>query len=146
MVILGNKDRVLPQEAFERVADLVPPETSEVINVGVSAHMVMLERRDAVNRAIERFIERNDVPEHAPRWRTDEADGRGNLLRERPWLAHHIAHVAHADARLLMHLPRDRFLDRLAWLSVPIERISRPRAPRLPASAAPRERAATAAP
>ncbi len=116
MVILGNKDRVLPQEAFERVADVVPAETSEVIHVGVSAHMVMLERRDAVNRAIERFIERDDVPEHAPRWRTDEADGRGTLLRERPWLAHYEADVPHTID--VPHIPLTRLLDR-AWRRFP---------------------------
>jgi long-chain acyl-CoA synthetase len=70
MVIMGNRDRVLPREAFERVAELVP-EGSEVINVGVSAHMVMLERRDAVNRAIERFIETDQLTTHHSRWRSN---------------------------------------------------------------------------
>ncbi|MEZ4594035.1 MAG: alpha/beta hydrolase [Chloroflexota bacterium] len=58
MVILGNKDRCRPNPRLsEFMAELVP-EGSEVINVGVSAHMVMLERRDAVNRAKNRaFLE-----------------------------------------------------------------------------------------
>ena len=36
LVILGNRDQVLPQEAFERVAQLVPSESSEVISVDVN--------------------------------------------------------------------------------------------------------------
>ncbi len=116
MVILGNKDRVLPQEAFERVAELVPAD-SEVINVGVSAHMVMLERRDAVNRAIERFIEGDENREFA-RWRTTESgDGRGSLLAERPWLASY-----ESDVPSTIHIPRlplTRLLDR-AWRRFPL--------------------------
>ncbi len=113
MVILGNKDLVLPQEAFERVAEMVPPD-SEVINVGVSAHMVMLERRDAVNRAIERFIE--PTAEQYSRWRNEESDGRGTLLAERPWLAHY-----ESDVPPTIHIPNiplTRFLDR-AWRRFP---------------------------
>lgn len=93
MVILGNSDRVLPQSAFERVADSVPATTSEVLKVDVSAHMVMLERRDAVNRAIERFMA-PDVNQMRYGWRSElRLDGRGALLRERPWLAHYEAGV-----------------------------------------------------
>ena len=89
LVILGNKDQVLPQESFERVAELVPAHSSEVISVDVSAHMVMLERRDAVNRAISRFIESPAMDQETARWRTRfEPDSRGSLLRERPWLAY----------------------------------------------------------
>lgn len=116
MVIMGNKDRVLPQEAFERVGELVPPD-SEVINVGVSAHMVMLERRDAVNRAIERFIEDGQTTTGYSRWRTAESeDGRGSLLTERPWLASY-----EADVPPTIHVPRlplTRLLDR-AWRRFP---------------------------
>jgi long-chain acyl-CoA synthetase len=114
MVILGNRDRVLPQSAFERVAELVPPDTSEVINVGVSAHMVMLERRDAVNRAIERFMEADES--HEPRWRKEEGDGRSSLLRERPWLAHYESAVPPTID--VPHIPLTRLLDR-AWRRFP---------------------------
>lgn len=116
MVILGNKDRVLPQTAFERVGELVP-EGSEVINVGVSAHMVMLERRDAVNRAIERFLEDGAaVPAHS-RWRSDAAaGGRGGLLAERPWLAHY--ETAVPPTIDIPRLPLTRLLDR-AWRRFP---------------------------
>ncbi|MCP5094917.1 MAG: alpha/beta fold hydrolase [Chloroflexi bacterium] len=108
LVILGNKDRVLPQEAFERVGELVPAD-SEVINVGVSAHMVMLERRDAVNRAIERFMEVE--PLQRTDWRSGEqTDGRGSLLAERPWLAHYESDVPNTID--VPRLPLTRLLDR----------------------------------
>jgi long-chain acyl-CoA synthetase len=113
LVILGNKDQVLPQEAFERVAQLVPHETSEVISVDVSAHMVMLERREAVNRAIRRFIESPMAAQQVPRWRTRfETDSRGSLLRERPWLAYYETNVPatiHVPAQ-----PLTRLLERAA--------------------------------
>lgn len=116
LVILGNRDRVLPQEAFERVAELVPAD-SEVVNVGVSAHMVMLERRDRVNRAIERFIEPDAAVSHHSRWRSRETgEGRGTLLAERPWLAHYESEVPPT-----IHVPRlplTRLLDR-AWRRFP---------------------------
>lgn len=110
LVILGNRDRVLPQSAFERVGELVPAD-SEVINVGVSAHMVMLERRDAVNRAIERFITLDTAVAQRVSWRESGDDpGRGSLLAERPWLAHYEAAVPatiHVPS-----LPLTRLLDR----------------------------------
>ncbi|MCA9944616.1 MAG: alpha/beta fold hydrolase [Anaerolineales bacterium] len=116
MVILGNKDHVLPQSAFERVGELVP-EGSEVINVGVSAHMVMLERRDAVNRAIERFLEGETAAPNHSRWRSDaEAGGRGGLLAERPWLASY--ETAVPPTIDIPRLPLTRLMDR-AWRRFP---------------------------
>ena len=116
MVILGNRDRILPQAAFERVAELAPPE-SEIVNVGVSAHMVMLERREAVNRALERFIEGDAAGSGYSRWRSVETDGgRGSLLAERPWLASY-----ESDVPATIHVPRlplTRLLDR-AWRRFP---------------------------
>jgi long-chain acyl-CoA synthetase len=124
LVILGNKDQILPQEAFERVAELVPPQSSEVISVDVSAHMVMLERREAVNRAIFRFIESPVKSQKTPRWRTRfESDSRGSLLRERPWLAYYESKVPatihvpeHTITRLLSRAAR-RFPSRTAVTS-----------------------------
>jgi long-chain acyl-CoA synthetase len=124
LVILGNKDQVLPPEAFQRVAELVPKQTSEVLSVDVSAHMVMLERGDAVNRAISRFIESPNLGSDTPRWRTRfEVGSRGSLLRERPWLAFYEADVpatihvpSHPLSRLLRRSAR-RFPNKTAILA-----------------------------
>ncbi len=54
LVIRGHGDRVFRQTYFEEVARAIPQ--AEEQDVGASGHMVMLERREAVNRAIERFV------------------------------------------------------------------------------------------
>jgi len=83
-VIRGHHDRVFSKSVFEEVARAIP--RAEEINVGASGHLVMLERREAVNRAIQRTLERT-----ARSWREDtvgEGDpDRTALMRERPWLA-----------------------------------------------------------
>ena len=79
--------------------------------------MVMLERRDAVNRAIERFIEDGSATTGYSRWRTAESeDGRGSLLAERPWLASYEADVPPTID--IPRLPLNRLLDR-AWRRFP---------------------------
>jgi len=117
MIIMGEKDIVLSQEAYARVAELMPD--AEVVQVGVSAHMVMLERRDAVNRAIERFIETDPLERHV-RWRGGESaelePGTGTLLAERPWLVHYESGVPFTID--IPRLPLTRLLDR-AWRRFP---------------------------
>jgi long-chain acyl-CoA synthetase len=82
LVIRGNRDRVLEASAFESVARAIP--NAEEVDVGASAHMVMLERREAVNRAIERFVAGG-----RGRRGLEEDDERRQLRRERPWLDHY---------------------------------------------------------
>jgi long-chain acyl-CoA synthetase len=132
MIIMGERDLVFPQAAFARVAELVPD--PEVVNVGVSAHMVMIERRDAVNRAIERFIELevesavlstvvlstavlSTAARSTSTWRGDgKKVGTAGLLAERPWLAHYESGVPHTID--VPRLPLNRLLDR-AWRRFP---------------------------
>lgn len=83
LVIRGNRDRVLPPRLFEEVARAIP--NAEDLDVGVSAHMVMLERRDAVNRAIERFV----TGAKSKGRRAPEDEDRMRLRKERPWLDHY---------------------------------------------------------
>jgi len=78
LVVRGYRDRVFQRPLFERVAREIP--RAEDVDVGASGHMVMLERRDAVNRAIDRFLDRSRGS-----WRGGgPAEAR---LRKRPWLA-----------------------------------------------------------
>lgn len=86
LVIRGHLDLVLERPLFEEVAKTFP--AAEEVDVGASGHMVMLERREAVNRAIERFI---SVGKRSWREAADieVAARRAALVRERPWLSHY---------------------------------------------------------
>jgi long-chain acyl-CoA synthetase len=82
LVIRGHRDQVFPSAQFERVAKTIPE--AEDVNVGASSHMVMLERADAVTRAIERFLSER----MGRTWR--ELYAREKILaKERVWLAHY---------------------------------------------------------
>lgn len=110
MVVRGERDNVFPQAVFARVAELIPGDDD--VNVGASAHMVMIERRDAVNRAIERFLG-NHAGDAAPyrSWRSEnDATPRTALLAERPWLLHYESGVPHTID--VPELPLTRLLDR----------------------------------
>lgn len=111
LIIRGERDRVFPQAAFARVASLIPD--ADDVNVGASAHMVMIERRDAVNRTIDRFVEAGvDEAAHS-RWRSERTHhGRAHLLVERPWLLHYESGVPHTLD--IPRLPLTRLLDRAA--------------------------------
>lgn len=85
LVIRGNRDRVLAPRLFAEVARAIP--NAEDVDVGVSAHMVMLERREAVNRAIERFVE--GAKAKGRRGSGPLEDDRTRLRKERPWLDHY---------------------------------------------------------
>ncbi len=90
LVIHGHRDAVFERVYFEQVAQAIPG--AETLNVGASGHMVMLERRDAVNRAIDRFLQGH--AQEAASWReparaSHHISGRDALQRERPWLAHY---------------------------------------------------------
>lgn len=80
LIIRGYHDTVLEKRLFAEVAQVVP--NAEDVDVGASKHMVMLERREAVNRALERFM--------AGQKRTNHIQQRRQRLRQqRPWLDHY---------------------------------------------------------
>ena len=89
LVIRGHRDAVFESVHFEQVAKDIP--AAQDADIGVSGHMVMLERREAVNRAIERFL----AGEGQTSWRESskvvrkKADPRESLRDERLWLAHY---------------------------------------------------------
>ncbi|HEX9028197.1 MAG TPA: alpha/beta fold hydrolase, partial [Anaerolineales bacterium] len=86
LVIRGDLDSVFEKPAFEEVARAIPD--AEEVDVGASGHMVMLERREAVNRAITRFLNTSKRS-----WSQGESaevdDERAGLVKARPWLAHY---------------------------------------------------------
>jgi long-chain acyl-CoA synthetase len=104
LVLRGNRDLVLDRRAFEEVARAIPD--AEEVNLGASAHMVMIERKDAVARAIEAFLE--DKPRL---WRETQADQqeaqtRSDLVRSRPWLSHYDPGVPYTIAPPHVNLAR----------------------------------------
>lgn len=82
LVILGVRDLVFEKSRYEEVADLIPG--AQLAKIPVSAHMVQLERADAVNRAIQRFIGGESVS-----WREGRRAENIKLLQSRPWLLHY---------------------------------------------------------
>jgi long-chain acyl-CoA synthetase len=96
LVIRGNRDRVFEQGFFTEVTKSIPG--AQEADIGVSGHMVMLERREAVNRAIERFLEdegqrswrdTSAIIRNSEKRSAAKAGGRHALRKERPWLAHY---------------------------------------------------------
>src|SRR5689334_22036799 len=82
LVIRGERDQVYPSAVFEEVARTIPD--AEDVNIGVSSHLVPLERADAVNRAIVRFVG-GKVDE--PSWWGKHSNA--DVLADRPWLKHY---------------------------------------------------------
>jgi long-chain acyl-CoA synthetase len=86
LIVRGNRDLVFERTRFEKVAASIPG--AEEADIGVSGHLVMLERREAVGRAIERFTS----GEAQRSWRETsdvtpkKKGGRSPLRSKRPWL------------------------------------------------------------
>ncbi len=55
LVVMGQRDTVFLREHYEDVSRSIPG--AQQVVIPVSAHLVQLERPDAVNRAIKRFVE-----------------------------------------------------------------------------------------
>jgi len=105
LVIMGHRDRVFKQAAFEKVPELIPG--AQFNKIPVSKHMVQLERPDAVNRAITRFLGVGAVS-----WREGRERESTELIRLRPWLKHYETDVPYTLA--YPSQPIYRFLENAA--------------------------------
>jgi len=54
LVILGDRDKLFDSSAYQAIAKLIPG--AQEVRLPLSAHQVMVERPDAVNRALDRFL------------------------------------------------------------------------------------------
>jgi long-chain acyl-CoA synthetase len=88
LILTGAKDRYFPRRVFEGVYSKVPG--AEVYDIGASKHKVQLERHDAVNRAIERFILKEEGGQHVS-WREQAAIPKE--IETRPWLSKYGKHT-----------------------------------------------------
>ena len=88
LVVLGHRDTVFLREHYEDVPRNIPH--SQQVVIPVSAHLVQLERPDAVNRAIRRFIEPK-VAEGKSEARTRSSQLSQHAARhaEMPWLQYY---------------------------------------------------------
>lgn len=102
LVIVGHGDRVFPRATFAEVPQILPK--AESVDVGASAHMVPLERPEAVNRAISRFL-----GDGATSWR---ARVENRIARQRPWIKYYEAGVPPSVA--IPRQPLHRFLESAA--------------------------------
>lgn len=88
MVILGYHDILFSQSSYKAVSKLIS--NAEEVVIPVSAHQVMVERPDAVNRAIERYLQSQTDPlvlaEHRASKKTKRRATLKALEAERPWL------------------------------------------------------------
>jgi long-chain acyl-CoA synthetase len=96
LVVMGHRDTVFLREHYEDVSRSIPG--SQQVVIPVSAHLVQLERPDAVNRAIRRFIEARQKTAGLPSSisRTPSAGlPSAHALRhaEMPWLQHYDSEV-----------------------------------------------------
>ncbi len=108
LIITGQRDSYFPRRVFDDLARMIPG--AELYDVGSAKHKVQLERHQAVNRAIERF-----VGEGRHRlWRDQDTEA-GELIHKRPWLGHY-----GPEAPLTVPIPRQpltKFLEGAAdWV------------------------------
>ena len=104
LVITGERDNYFPRYVYDDVAKLIPG--ADVQDVGSAKHKVQLERHEAVNRAIERFIE----SKRGATWRSTSA--LDELSKGRPWLGHYDKDTAHSIP--IPQQPLHRFLESAA--------------------------------
>lgn len=109
LVITGERDNYFPKRVFDDAAKMIPG--AEIYDVGSAKHKVQLERHEAVNRAIERFITNTKSS-----WRDQSSNKEHNdLFQRRPWLSHYDKGTPHT-----VPLPRQpffRFLESAAdWV------------------------------
>lgn len=88
LIVTGERDRYFPKSVYQRVAESIPG--AEVVDIGASKHKVQLERHQAVNRTIERFIlGERDGRRHS--WRENTLAP--SIHPERPWLRSYGKHT-----------------------------------------------------
>jgi len=107
LIITGERDRYFPRHVFERVGNMIPG--AEVVDVGASKHKVQLERYQAVNRAIERFICEGAEGQRLS-WRQQATQA--EPLSSRPWLKSYGKHTPHSVP--IPRQPLHRFLEAAA--------------------------------
>lgn len=79
MVVMGERDTYFPRQVYEELGKRIPG--AEIVDVGAAKHKVQLERHQAVNRALDRFIRGT----RGGSWR--DRGTVSKLIEQRPWLS-----------------------------------------------------------
>jgi long-chain acyl-CoA synthetase len=90
LVMIGHRDNVFLRESYEDVARAIPG--AQQVVIPVSAHLVQLERPDAVNRAIRRFVDtrQQQTSSNLPHPAHSSAHPvNATRLAEMPWLLYY---------------------------------------------------------
>ena len=85
LVVLGYRDRVFRRKQYEDVLRCNP--SAQLVDIPVSAHLVQLERPDAVNRAIDRFLERQQPDAKTSKGSVEKRPGLFQRIARRPSFA-----------------------------------------------------------
>lgn len=104
LIITGERDTYFPRYVFDDVGKMIP--NAEIYDVGSAKHKVQLERHQAVNRAIERFVEQSRGS-----WR-HSGEAVDSIRVKRPWLAHYGADIPATIP--VPHQPLYKFLESAA--------------------------------
>jgi long-chain acyl-CoA synthetase len=104
LILTGERDRYFPQRVYQGVGELV--KDARVIDIGASKHKVQLERHQAVNRAIERFIQGEKGGARIT-WR-DQAS-HTSPIGDRPWFKSYGKHTPHTFP--IPRQPMHKFLE-----------------------------------
>ncbi len=107
LVMIGQRDNVFLRQSYEDVSRTIPG--AQQVVIPVSAHLVQLERPDAVNRAIRRFIDtRQQQATSAQPARSSAPAALATRLAEMPWLQYYDSGVPE-----ILPLPRQLLHDML---------------------------------
>jgi len=92
LVMIGHRDNVFLREHYEDVSRTIPG--AQQVVIPVSAHLVQLERPDAVNRAIRRFVDARqqaigDIGDIKQPAQPLAATAHATRLAEMPWLQYY---------------------------------------------------------
>ncbi len=88
LVMIGHRDNVFLRESYEDVARAIPG--AQQVVIPVSAHLVQLERPDAVNRSIRRFVDAQQQQASGELVaRSSTHPVYATRLAEMPWLLHY---------------------------------------------------------
>jgi long-chain acyl-CoA synthetase len=106
LIITGERDNYFPRAVYDEVGKMVP--NAQLYDVGSAKHKVQLERHEAVNRAIERFISE----ERRTSWRDASST---SLPKQRRWLSSYGKDTPHTVP--IPRQPLHRFLESAAnWV------------------------------